>query len=428
MIEQFFDGERTARRLRLGAVGPHVDGFAEWLVAHGYAPSTIRRALQTAAALGLWLRGRRQEATTLDEVQLDRFVATSKLAPATRRTERPSSALFLRYLRARDLVATCATVPKRQPALLVRFADWLSAHRGVRPSTVVTYAPLASALLGHAHGDPASLTARSLRAFVLAHASTANPSSGSRVTSQCRVFVRFLVTEGLCSPELVTAVPTIACWRLASLPRYLPVRDVERVIASCDLTRADGVRDRAILVLLARLGLRAGDVASLTLDAIDWAGARFRVAGKSRREDWLPLSQEVGDAVLAYLKVRPRGAGNAVFFNAIAPTVPIRSTTVSQIVRRAMARAGVQSPWRGAHVLRHSTATSMLRAGASLHEIGAVLRHASIETTFHYAKVDQELLMGVALPWPSAPEGTPVDGRTHEANVSGLALPWPGRP
>jgi integrase/recombinase XerD len=427
MIEQFFDGERTARRLRMGAVCPYVDGFAEWLVAHGYAPATIRRALQTAAALGLWLRRRRQEATTLDEVQLARFVATSKLAPATRRTTRPCSALFLRYLRARDLVAACATVPKRQPALLVRFADWLLAHRGVRPSTVITYAPLSSALLEHAHGNPASLTARSVRAFVLARAS-ASPTCRRRVTSQSRMFVRFLVAEGLCSPELVTAVPTIACWRLASLPRYLSARDVERVIASCDLARADGVRDRAILVLLARLGLRAGDVASLTLDAIDWAGARFRVAGKSRREDWLPLSQEVGDAVLAYLKVRPRGAGKAVFFNAIAPTAPIRGTSVSKIVRRAMARAGVQSPWRGAHVLRHSAATAMLRAGASLHEIGAVLRHASIETTFHYAKVDHELLMGVALPWPSAPEGTPVDGRTHEANVSGLALPWPGRP
>jgi site-specific recombinase XerD len=177
-----------------------------------------------------------------------------------------------------------------------------------------------------------------------------------------------------------------------------------------------------VLLLLARLGLRAGDVAGLTFDEIDWAGARVRVAGKGRREDWIPLPQDVGDAILRYLEeARPRVPSRAVFLTTRAPTVPISRWVVSTLVRRAIQRAGVRSPSHGAHVLRHSVATTMLRAGASLGEIGALLRHTSIETTFHYAKVDRDLLVGVAAPWPSLPMAARA-----VADTTTIAMPWPG--
>jgi site-specific recombinase XerD len=183
-----------------------------------------------------------------------------------------------------------------------------------------------------------------------------------------------------------------------------------------------------VLLLLARLGLRASDVADLTLDAFDWCAARFRVSGKSRRQEWLPLPQDVGDAILEYLKVgRPRIVGPALFYNTVAPIRPINRWAVSRTVRRAIDRAGVDAPSCGAHVLRHSAAVAMLEAGSSLHEIAAVLRHASIETTFHYAKVDQSLLAPMALPWPAIEaESAPSDRRVSMADVARLAPPWPG--
>lgn len=176
---------------------------------------------------------------------------------------------------------------------------------------------------------------------------------------------------------------------------------MQRIIDACDSDRPDGARDRAILLLLARLGLRGGDIIQMRLGDIDWTGARVRVVGKGRREARLPLPQEVGDAILAYLRDRrPVVACDRVFLRSRAPWRPLaESSCVSAIVRRAMIRAGVSAPTRGAHLMRHSAATAMLREGMSLPSIGVVLRHRSVETTAHYAKVDVELLRSVAQPW-----------------------------
>ena len=181
---------------------------------------------------------------------------------------------------------------------------------------------------------------------------------------------------------------------------------MQKVIDACAKEHPDSARDRAVLLLLARLGLRAGDVAAMCLNDIDWTRARFRVTGKGRHEDWLPLPQDVGDAILAYLRDRRRVAGcDRVFLIARAPWGPLRgSSSVSAIVRRAMRRAGVSAGAgaRGAHLLRHSAATEMLREGLSLPSIGVVLRHRCVETTAHYAKVDVQMLHSVAQPWLGA--------------------------
>jgi site-specific recombinase XerD len=217
------------------------------------------------------------------------------------------------------------------------------------------------------------------------------------------MFFRFLIAEGKCDSRLAAAIPVVAHWRLSALPRYLQPEEVERVIASCSPTSPSGKRDRAILLLLARLGLRAGDILVLRVDDIDWKGAWISVCGKGRRLTKLPLTQEVGRAIVDYLKEeRPPAETDILFLRSRAPLRAFAShAAISVIVEQAMRRAGVTCPSRGAaHVLRHSVATSMLRHGASLQDIAAVLRHRSIETTQIYAKVDIAMLQEIAQPWP----------------------------
>jgi site-specific recombinase XerD len=217
------------------------------------------------------------------------------------------------------------------------------------------------------------------------------------------MFLRFLIADGKCAAGLDASIPALAHWRLSSLPRYLQPEEVERVITSCDPATPAGARDRAILLLLARLGLRAGDIVRLRLDDLDWKGANIRVAGKGRCQALLPLTQEIGDAIATYIKDgRPRSDTDALFIRSRAPFRAFADhCAISMIVAQAMHRASVVCPSRGAaHVLRHSVASSMLRQGASLQEIAGVLRHRSIATTEIYAKVDVVALRQIAQPWP----------------------------
>jgi len=199
------------------------------------------------------------------------------------------------------------------------------------------------------------------------------------------------------------AIPGFASWYLSSVPRFLAAEDVERLIASCP-TDANGLRDRAVLLLLARLGLRASEVAQLKFADIDWAGGQLTVSGKGRRQEQLPLPHEVGAALLRYLRrSRPPLPLPEVFTSIVAPLRPLSRAAVTHIVRAALRRTGIKAPINGAHLLRHSAASAMLRQGASLAGIGAVLRHRSLRTTVHYAKVDFDLLSEIAQPWPEAP-------------------------
>lgn len=220
-----------------------------------------------------------------------------------------------------------------------------------------------------------------------------------RAASDIRSFVRFLTATGRCKSALEFAVPKIAVWRLSSLPKYIPARDVTRVIAA-----GRSSRDRAILLLLARLGLRAGDVAAMMLSDIDWQRASIRVSGKSRSETLLPLPQDVGDAMLDYIEhERPGPAEGRLFLTKVAPRGAISSTSVGSVVRWAIIRAGVVAPNYGSHLLRHSAAVEMLRQGVPLRGIGQVLRHRHLETTEIYAKVDFERLKTIVQPWPEVP-------------------------
>ena len=299
--------------------------------------------------------------------------------------------------------AACVIPPPPEPELLGAFRHWMHTHRGTAEATLNGYRLTITALLQTLGDQPEQYQAQALRAFVLNRVGDKGIGRAKTVVTAVRMFLRFLIAIGRCAPGLEQALPTIAHWRLSSLPRYLPVESVEQVLASCNLTTAIGVRDRAVLLLLAHLGLRAGDVAALKWCDINWRDGTLCVMGKNRRQTRLPLPQEVGDAILNYIEhYRPRIASEYVFLTVTAPLKPASPQTISKIADRALHRADVDSPIYGAHVLRHSAATSMLRQGASLPSIGAVLRHASVETTAHYAKVDMDLLQGLARTWPEA--------------------------
>jgi site-specific recombinase XerD len=290
--------------------------------------------------------------------------------------------------------------PTRSP-LANEYGAWMRDQRGLAASTICQALRVIGALLCTVAADPARLDAATVRTFVLEHIQRHAPASAGLVTSIVRCFLRWLVAQGRCSTDLTGAVPTVPTWRLLKLPHYLADSDVERIIEACDRPSGMAQRDRAMLLLLARLGLRASDVVALQFGDFDWKQGRVRVAGKQRRETGLPLPQDVGDAILRYIELeRPATATDYVFLTARAPIRPIGANGLRDVVGRLIERTGVQSPSRGTHILRHSLATRLLREGATLDTIGAVLRHRDVNTTAIYAKVDIGLLRQVAQPWP----------------------------
>jgi integrase/recombinase XerD len=311
---------------------------------------------------------------------------------------------FVDHLRRRGAVQPRQDVPAPCASLsLVAFRGWLLQHRGLSRRTIERHERMITRVLPSLGTDPSTYDAFSVRRAALAEVSGCGRAQAKTIVTALRVYLRFLATRGECQPCLDRALPMVPEWKLSSLPRYLNADDIDRVIASCDISKAHGVRDRAILLLLVRLGLRGGDVVAMRLDDIDWHDATFLVRGKGRKEVCLPLPQDAGDALLAYLEhARPKVAIDRIFLCAQAPFRPFKSSvSVSDIVRFALQRAGVENPpTRGANLLRHTAATMMLRAGATLDAIGAVLRHRSPDTTAHYAKVDVALLRQIAQPWP----------------------------
>ncbi len=289
------------------------------------------------------------------------------------------------------------------PTSVVEFGDWMIRHRSVTSRTVKRYQRAIVSLLPILGDDLTLYNAARIRQAIESKASHYKPATVKDFVIALRAYLRFLISQGLCRSGLEAAVPTYPQWKLSALPRYLAAEDIERVIASCDEDPRCGLRNRAILLLLARLGLRAGDIVNMCLEDIDWNEGTLRVLGKGRREVRLPLPQDAGDALLAYLEqARPPVAINRIFLCMSAPYRTFSSSVVvSDIVRSALARAGIANPpSRGANLLRHSAATSMLRAGATLDAVSAVLRHRSLDTTAHYAKVDIAMLRLIAQPWP----------------------------
>ncbi|MFG1275730.1 tyrosine-type recombinase/integrase, partial [Xanthobacter flavus] len=405
-VNRQLEGTRMTKRkrrhrrsvdIRINWLQPHVEGFKNWLAQRKYTPATTAEVVRLLALWGDWVRTSGFELETL----VAGFTASASVfgGSKTARAPQGAAALFIAYLREKNVLP-----PEQHPSLeetwpaLAAFRRWMREQRGIQDSTLNTYQEVLVDLLAALGTDPTAYTAAAIRGFVLDRARPHGRGRAQGITVATRAYLKYLVAVGQCPIGREHAVPTFASWQLATTPRFLGQADIDRLLAACG--GEDHLRDRAVILLLARLGLRASEVANLSFGDIDWEDGRITLVGKTRREERLPLTQEIGDAILAYIEqARPRIATARVFLTQTAPVRPIGRIAVKCIVRRALDRAGIDSPHRGAHVLRHSAATAMLRGGASLAGVGAVLRHRSPSVTALYAKVDIGLLSEIAQPW-----------------------------
>ena len=433
MLTSYVTSPVSLARLQSTPCRAYLDGYTAWLAGSGYRTSLIRLYLFGIVPLGRWLEAHRLAVDDFDRHALERFRIERAATGQWRHSSGKIKAAFLGAQRFHEYLLTLGVVSARpEPAtrvhlLQVAFDRWMSHHRGVRERTLCDYARYVSALLERLGDDVTHYDAAGLRRFVLGVGDRSGRRSATAATTAVRAFLRFLIATGQCQSTLLGAIPRMANSRLAALPSTLPAADVERLIASCAERPLTARRDRAVLLLLWRLALRAGDVAALELADIDWREGRIKVTGKNRRAIWLPMAQDVGDALVDYLRnERPDVDTQRVFLKSIAPLEALQPRVVSWIVRRAIVRTGIEALAGGAHLLRRSAASEMLRHGATLEQIGTVLRHESVQTTQLYAKVDQELLLGVAPPWPSAApvqEPGAVDRAHTRAASSGSPRP-----
>ena len=390
-----------------GPLEPYADGLRGELERLGYTPLSAAGHVRLVAHLSRWMIREDLSVSALTPAAVNAYFAERRAAgyynSLTARSVRP----LLEYLRELGVVRAPEPVPATSPCerLLGRYRDYLLLERGLAASTVELNVRMVRPFLadyvraGNGRLDLERLSAREVGAFVVAQSHT-RPRSVGRLVTALRSLLRFLYVAGIVDRPLAEAVPAVANWSLSGLPKALSRDQVVALLISCDRGTSTGRRDFAILLLLVRLGLRAGEVAALSLDAIDWRRGEISVRGKGNRVDRLPLPDDVGEAIVDYLRDgRPRTAqGRMVFVWAQAPHRALSSTAVTTLVANAGRRAGIGLI--GAHRLRHTAATAMLQAGGSLTEIGQVLRHRRVLTTAIYAKVDLQALRLVARPWP----------------------------
>lgn len=387
-----------------GPLAPWATGIAGQLKTLGYSQSTASKHMKLVGRLSRFLHQRGLAASELSAEVVEEFFSDLH---AHHGSSWPTSKAFVwlvEYLREVGVTPEpTPPLPQSSEGLLVdRYRQYLLDERGLARKTVIAREQTAQLLLAeHSGRELRDLDASDVSRFVTRQCRHLSPRSAERLVNGLRSFLRFALVEGLITAPLASAVPSVARWSGTSLPRGLGSAQVAALLASCDRRRAIGRRDYAILVLLARLGLRAAEVSALRLDDIDWRTGVIVVRGKGRTEEQLPLPSDVGAAVAAYLRRgRPRRPEREVFLRVIAPMRGLAPQGVSEVVRAASERAGLGS--FGAHRLRHTAGTEMLRAGASLSEVAQVLRHRSVASTVIYAKVDHLALRELAMPWPGA--------------------------
>ncbi len=378
-----------------GVMVPHADGFALWLAGRGYAPSTVEKQLRLMRRLGQGLADERMLLEALDGDAAGRFARS--VWPAGRK--RPGA--LLEYLRGSGLVPPEPPLGSDSPRerLLAAYERYLSGQRSLSPLTIAKYAHIAVAFLDTLP-DPvddalAGLSAEQVHGFLLSRGTGAKSISGG-----LRSLLRYLFLSGGTSRQLAGAVPAAASWKLAGLPDRMDAGTVSAVTGSCDRATVAGQRDYAIVLLLARLGLRAHEAAGLELEDIRWRQGTIVVRRKGGRSEELPLPADAGQAIADYLAVRPAVRDTrAVFISVTAPLRPVTRAAVTLLARRHCRAAGAAG---GAHLLRHTLASDLLAAGAALPEIGLVLGHRSPFVTSIYAKADRAALAQLVRPWPTA--------------------------
>jgi integrase/recombinase XerD len=391
-----------------GPLAAFAPGFVADLVARGYRPGPAADQLRLMGDVSRWLAERGLGAGDLTVVAAERFAAERRAAGRRRLVSMRALCPLLDYLRGLGVAPSAVPAAASSPAevLIERYSAYLLERRGLAASSVRDYVGVARVFLADREGARGGLALTGLDAaavgeFVSRECRRCSVGSAKCLVTRLRALLRFLHVEGRIGRDLAGAVPSVASWRLASLVKALDARSVRRLLCGCDRRTAVGRRDFAVLTLLSRLGLRAGEVAALGLSDVDWRAGELLVRGKGRRQERLPLPADVGGALAGWLaRGRPRCGSVVVFTRLRAPHGGLSAGAVSRIVRRACQRAGL--PVVGAHRLRHTAATEMLRAGASLTEVGQVLRHRGRDVTSIYAKVDRLALAAVVRPWPGA--------------------------
>lgn len=395
-----------------GYLMPHLIAFTDKLSSRGFTPLTIRGYFDAVAHFGTWIQKRGVPIKDINYDVVADFSRHRCFCPGGRKKHSVSLKYvkrvkrFVTYLSHKGVIDIPHCPSKiLPPSIVVRFCEHMR-QRGLARTTIATYEYSILTLLPLLGSSPEKYNTTLIRNVICDFSLQHSCCETKKLTTALRAYLRFLAMEELAIADLDTAVPTVAEWKLSSMPRYIPSNDVERTIDSCDVQTHQGLRDHAIILLLARLGLRAGDIINLYLDDINWSAGSLTVRGKGKTEDRLPLPQDAGNALLAYLeKARPSAPFSQVFLCLNAPHRPFsKSSAISSVVRAALLRAGIANPPSyGAHLLRHSAATALLRTGATLETVASVLRHRSPDMTAYYAKVDIPMLLKIAQPWP---EGT----------------------
>jgi site-specific recombinase XerD len=396
---------------RLGLSDIHVNSFLMHLRSQGYAKRTLQKKRSVLAVFSRWIVGKQLAVDDLNESHLTSFVTRfSNKRMARAKFEKAVLQLFLKHVR------TEANVPITPPLintpaagdLKQHYIEYLRKERGLAENSIRVYTPFISNFLNDPVFNtgcifPQTLNATTIQNFLLAHIRNRSSEYSRLLATSLRSFLRFLYLRKETLIDLSTSVPAVRRWQQAGVHDFLSPEEVERVLSACNLSIPSGRRDHAILLLLARLGLRAGEVVALELDDIHWRMGEIVVRGKGRVLDCLPLLSDIGDALALYISEdRSVSSSRQVFLRMLAPCVGLAGPcAIDHIVRRAFSRVGLRSPCRGAaHLFRHSLATTMIRRGASIAEISEILRHRSQNSTAIYAKVDFEALRGVARCWP----------------------------
>ncbi len=412
MLEQFFTQPAILRGHRDGLLGPYLDSFTTELSDLGYPRQTVRLQCCGIRDLGRWLKRKRLGVVDLNDELVSVYLRGRRRRGRFRGSGGTIIRLFVDHLRRQGVVATRDRVGEESPLerLVGRYTAHLEVERSVVRATVEIYVPFVRRFLAEwlssGQLSLAEMAASDVSGFVLRWARSQSPGRAKLMVTALRSFLRFLLAHGEIELDLAAAVPSVADWRQSTVPKYLSKEQVELVLQACERGTSTGRRNYAVLLLLARLGLRAGEVVALVLDDIDWRSGEIEIHGKGSSHDRMPLLTDVGKALAIYLRDRPRCSTRRVFVRTRAPYRGFASSAaVTTIVSRALHRAGLQPPIRGAHLLRHSLATTMLRAGASMAEIGQILRHRSPATTEIYAKVDFDALRTLAQPWPIVERG-----------------------
>lgn len=408
MIEHFYPNPIVVQRLQAGPLSSHIDTFAQQLFDEGYAMWTAKYAIRLLADLSTWMQQQGLTITDLAEQPVNAFFLHRYRIRRPHRDDRAILKKLLAYLRMADVIAKPVKAVGDPPyaSIVLEFRQYLVCQRNLASSTIHSYLDTVVRFLSQRFGTQlpnlGALCAQDVTGFMLQQARRYSAGYTQLIASALRSFFRFLLEQAVITTDLAQCVPTPARRRLSTLPKFMNPDDVERLLHSVDQETPKGRRNYAILQLLARLGLRAGEVAALTLDDLDWDAGELIVRGKGGRRDRLPLPYQVGQALANYLRDgRPSCSTRRVFVRLRAPRRGfINGQAVGTIVSRALARAGLNPALKGAHLLRHSLATRLLRNGASLAEIGELLRHRNLNTTQIYAKVDEMALSKLAPPWP----------------------------